>query len=277
MITINRIWTTLPFLIFVIAMGSAQNTAMTFNIRYDNPSDGENAWRKRRKEVVELIRDYNPDFLGLQEALPKQVAYLSQRLEDHQFIGYGRDGRDTRSEASPIFYNNQKFELLNQKQLWLSETPNEISKGWDAALNRIMVYGKFKNRESGDLFHIINTHFDHLGTEARLRSAELLITFLQEENLEDRKVILMGDFNAGPDDAPIRLLKRIVNDAQDIGQNVAAGPSGTFNGFDTTKPPLNRIDYIFTKNLEVRRYQIIALRRKNGLYPSDHFPVFIAF
>ena len=277
MMPLKKIWSTLPCLIFVITMGSGQNTAMTFNIRYDNPADSANAWNQRKPEVVELIRGYNPDFIGIQEALPKQVSYLSEHLEDHKFIGYGRDGLNTNSEASPIFYNSQKFELINHQQLWLSETPNEISRGWDAALNRILVYGAFRNKTSGTIFHVLNTHFDHQGVQARLHSAALIKDFILRENMRDQKIIVMGDMNAVAEDAPIQLLNEELTDSREVNDIEITGPEATFNNFDPDTPPKNRIDYIFIKNLEVKSYQCIDHKRTNGLYPSDHFPVFIAF
>ena len=277
MMTLKSIWTTLPCLIFVITMGSGQNTAMTFNIRYDNPADSANAWENRKAEVVALIKEYHPDFIGIQEALPNQVDYINTNLEDHGFIGYGRDGLNTNSEASPIFYDSQKFELLNHKQLWLSQTPNAISKGWDAALNRIMVYGGFRNKASGEIFHIINTHFDHQGVEARFNAAALILDFIQKENLIGEKVIVMGDFNATPDEETVQLLKKELMDARDVKDIEITGPAATFNGFNLDTPPSNRIDYIFVKDLQVKSYQCIDHKRTNGLYPSDHFPVWIAF
>lgn len=260
-----------------IATSQAQTTAMTFNIRYDNPSDGENAWEKRKPEVLALINSRQPDFLALQEVLPGQLGYLQEHLKGYQFIGYGRDGKNTDSEATPIFYNSSKFELVGQEVFWLSETPEEVSKGWDAALNRTTVYGKFRNVATGEVIHIINTHFDHQGKTARLRSAKLLSGFLESENLTDEKVILMGDFNASPDEAPIQMLNSQLTDAREVEGISVTGPKGTFNGFDTERSSFERIDYIFIKNLEVKAFECVDKKRTNGLYPSDHFPLLIKF
>lgn len=263
---------TLCCLCFISVPVLGQNSAMSFNIRYDNPDDGMNAWSNRKEEVVELIGKFHPDFIGIQEALPNQVNYISENLDGYEFIGHGRDGVNTDSEATPIFYNSEMFELVDQKIFWLSDTPDKISRGWDAALNRISVYGKFRNKKTEEVFHIINTHFDHQGETARLRSADLLTDFIRQQQLANEKIVLMGDLNATPDDPPIMALRK---DLQDAGEN--ENLKGTFTGFNTEVPATNRIDYIFVKNLEVKKYQCIDLKRKNGLYPSDHFPVYIEF
>ena len=37
---------------------------MSFNLRYDNPDDGWEAWGNRRDFVAALIKKYDPDLLG---------------------------------------------------------------------------------------------------------------------------------------------------------------------------------------------------------------------
>ena len=42
---------------------------MTFNIRYDEPRDGVNAWPNRKTKVADVIRFHKADLIGVQEAL----------------------------------------------------------------------------------------------------------------------------------------------------------------------------------------------------------------
>ncbi len=49
---------------------------MTFNIRYDNPGDGENGWVHRKDKVASMIRLHQADIAGLQEALKHQITSL---------------------------------------------------------------------------------------------------------------------------------------------------------------------------------------------------------
>ena len=261
---------------FLIESSShAQTKIMTFNIRYNTPNDGDNWWELRKDEVVESLKYYHPDFIGIQEAMPTQLKFIANNLVDYDYIGHGRDGIDTDSEAVPIFYNKTKYELLKTTVFWLSETPEIASKGWDAALNRIVVHGVFKNKITDQTIDIINTHFDHRGENARLKSAELLIDYVRKNNLTNRKIVLMGDLNCLPNDSPNKILEKEFESSY-VGKNYPVyGPIGTFNGFDNMVEVTKRIDYILTKNITVKSYRCIDDRRKNNLFLSDHFPIMI--
>lgn len=252
-----------------------QTTIMSYNIRYDNPKDGENWWEYRKDEVADLLNYYAPDLIGIQEALPNQTQFLQENLKNYDHIGHGRDGLNTVSEGTPIFYNKEKYELLGEELFWLSETPDKVSKGWDAQLNRIAVYGVFQNKKTKDTLFVFNTHFDHRGALARLRSAELLLEIISTKQLMDKNLIVMGDLNALPNDDPIKQLASALEDGRGNSDYPAYGPIGTFNEFDVSKILTDRIDYIFTKNLIVTSYRCIDDRRLNNLYPSDHLPVLI--
>jgi len=252
-----------------------QTAVMSFNIRYDSANDEENSWEFRKKEVVDLIKYYQPDFLGVQEAMPNQSEFLAENLGSYHFIGHGRDGKNTKSEGIPLFYNISKFELLSKEVFWLSETPKKVSKGWDAAYKRIVVYGVFRNKTTNDTVHIFNCHFDHRGKVARVQSAKLLLETINKKQLTAHNVIIMGDFNSLPTEAPIEILKQQFEDSYNALNYLVYGPIGTYNGFDVKSMLAKRIDYIFTKNLEVISYRNIDDKRKNNLWFSDHLPILI--
>ena len=262
-------------LISIFSTCFAQTSIMSYNIRYDNPKDGENWWELRKDEVNELLNYYRPDFIGIQEAMPNQIKYIEESLVNYNYIGHGRDGKNTASEGTPIFYNTSKYELLYEKIFWLSETPEKVSKGWDANLNRIAVYGVFISKTTKDTLNVFNTHFDHIGEFARIKSAELLLEIIELKQLSIKKLILMGDFNALPNKKPIKILKMQLNDSYGVGKYPVYGPIGTFNEFKTERILNDRIDYIFTKNIKVKSYRCIDDKRRNNLYPSDHLPILI--
>lgn len=245
---------------------------MSFNIRYDNINDKENQWDYRKQEVAKHILGNQPDFLGIQEGLYTQVSFLKEQLTFYKFIGKGRDDGKKKGEFSAIFYNSERFELLNTETFWLSKTPDSISKGWDAALPRIATYGYFKEKHTGKEVHVINTHFDHRGITARIESAKLIVKKIKQMDLLREKLILMGDLNANPDDTPIRIFSENLDDAKSISKSFN-GPEGTFNGFEKDMESTNRIDYIFTKNFKINRYQHLDAKRSNGLWVSDHHAV----
>jgi endonuclease/exonuclease/phosphatase family metal-dependent hydrolase len=253
-----------------------QMNIMTYNIRYNNPGDNENAWPNRIEKVSGLLQFHDPDIFGLQEALFEQINDVQKNLPEYEWFGVGRDDGEKAGEYSPIFFKKSKFILLQHGTFWLSETPKEPSKGWDAALNRIVTWGKFKSKVTGKQFIVFNTHFDHRGVEARKNSASLIRKKIEEMTYNNAlPAILTGDFNLTPDQEPILLIKKYLSDARDISQEPPYGPTGTFNGFKWDAPLKERIDYIFVNgNIKVLKYAILT-DSKDQHYPSDHLPVFV--
>ncbi len=251
---------------------------MTYNIRMDNPKDGENAWPNRKDNFVNQILFYAPDVLGIQEGLEHQVLFLDSHLKTYKYVGIGRgDAKENGvGEYSAIFYNIQNFKEQMSGTFWLSETPDKPSRGWDASLNRICTYILLKNKESGQKFWVFNTHFDHRGVEARKRSTELIIKKIEAINKDKLPVFLMGDFNLQPEEEPIQFLAKQLNDSKAISQLPPYGPIGTYNGFDACKNVNKRIDYVFASkdNITIKKYGVLA-DVNDVKYPSDHFPVFI--
>ena len=251
----------------------AQLKVMTYNIRYANENDGENSWSFRKDELTNQLQYHEPDIFGVQEALLSQLEYLEEHLLQYECLGVGRDGGE-KGEFSAIFYDSSKFEVLRKDTFWLSETPAEISKGWDAALNRICTYALFRNKENGQKFWVFNTHLDHVGVEARKQSVRLIHQKISELNKEDLPVILMGDLNLEPETEEMQFLLSNYEDTKETAEHVF-GPEGTFNNFEFDKPVTRRIDYIFTSgDINVEKYAVLS-DSKDLRYPSDHLPVMV--
>ena len=245
---------------------------MTYNIRLDVASDGDNAWPNRKDFLSTQVLFNSPDILGVQEAKPNQMADLKRALTAYKAIGVGRDGENI-GEFSAIFYNTEKLKVENENTFWLSETPNQISKGWDAAYPRICTYGLFTNLENNTKFWVFNTHLDHKGNEAQLQGVALIQDKIKALNINNLPVVLMGDFNAEPNTELITKLSQSMDDSKGLAK-VVFGSNGTFSGFKTEKLVTRRIDYIFVSktNIEVEKYGVLS-SLVDLKYPSDHFPV----
>lgn len=249
-------------------------TAITYNLRYDTPRDGINRWDNRKAWLADQLRFYEPAIFGIQEGLAHQVEYLDTALMDYRYVGVGRDDGAQKGEFSAIFFDTTRFVLLREATFWLSPTPFEPSKGWDAALPRVCTYALLLDRRSERPLWVFNTHFDHVGVEARAKSVELIIQRIQTLVPPDEPAILMGDLNLEPDSPPIQLLSRQLLDTHRAARLLRFGPEGTFNGFSFDQPAERRIDYIFIKPnmLRVDKYAVLT-DSKEQRYPSDHFPV----
>jgi endonuclease/exonuclease/phosphatase family metal-dependent hydrolase len=271
----NKLFLSLAMLLTLQGI-TAQTTTkvMTYNIRLDVESDGENRWDKRKDLLANQVRFYEPDFMGVQEALPQQMHYLDETLPAYDFIGVGRDDGKEKGEFSAIFYNKDKYKVVKQSTFWLSQTPEKPGLGWDAACNRVCTYGLFENLKTKKKIWVFNTHFDHIGTTARMESAKLILTKIKELNKEGYPFVLTGDFNLTEDNESIQRITAELNDTRKVAKLVY-GPDGTWNAFDFTKPAIERIDYIFIpkKNVTVTKYAILS-DNKNNRYYSDHLAVY---
>lgn len=258
----------------LVFSGGSQSSFMSFNIRYDNKGDMENSWDNRKEELAGMVKYYNPDLLGIQEGLYNQVMYLDEMLPEYDWIGKGRNDGKTKGEFSAIFYKKEKWENIFNTTIWLSETPDSVSKGWDAALERIATMGLFRNLKNKDTIFVINSHFDHIGNVARQKSAELILDKITKMGWNQYRGVVMGDVNSQPFEEPVLIFSKVLKDAFLVADSFT-GPVGTFNAFNILQLPDVRIDYIFTQNMNVLHCQHIDVRRNNNLYLSDHLPVFV--
>jgi endonuclease/exonuclease/phosphatase family metal-dependent hydrolase len=244
----------------------------TYNIRYNNPKDGVNAWPNRKENVKSLVRYHEFDIFGTQEGLIDQLNDLSE-MKEFARIGKGRDDGKEAGEHSAIFYKKDRFKILQSGDFWLSETPDKPGKGWDATCcNRICSWAKFKDQTTNKEFYFFSVHFDHQGVEARRQSGKLMVQKIKEI-AKDAPAICVGDLNSTPDTEQVQTIQTLLNDSYKVTAMPPYGPVGTFNSFKFDAPMDNRIDYIFvSKNIDVLKYAVLT-DAKEQRYPSDHQPV----
>jgi endonuclease/exonuclease/phosphatase family metal-dependent hydrolase len=244
----------------------------TYNLRMDTPNDGVNAWPNRKENVKALIRYHDFDIFGTQEGFVHQLKDLCE-MPEYAYTGAGRDDGKDSGEHSAIFYKTGRFKLLDSGNFWLSETPGQPGKGWDATCcNRICSWAKFKDANTKKAFYFFNVHFDHQGVVARRESGKLMLQKIKEiaGNLP---VIFTGDLNSTPETEQVQTIQTVLNDSYRITVLPPYGTVGTFNGFRFDAPLKDRIDYIFVSNhFSVSKYAVLtdAVEQR---YPSDHMPV----
>ena len=257
---------------------------MTFNVRVDVPSDGENAWSHRKEMVASTIRFHHADLVGIQEGLIGQVKDLAELLPMYSWVGVGRDDGKEAGEFTAIFYLKSRFEYRKGSTFWLSESPDRPGLGWDAACNRTVTWALFKDRIKNKEFYHFNTHLDHAGTIARKESAQLLLSSIQRI-AGSEPVIVTGDFNSEPESDVYQIMtqgsidhtKIELQDSEHESLFAHHGPHTTFNGFDLEKLKKDQrvIDYIFiTPHFDVINHGTLT-DTQDGRFPSDHFPVLV--
>lgn len=251
---------------------------ITFNVRFDNPSDSINAWTNRSAQVCNFINDEKPDILGMQEVLLSQYEILDSVLTDYSSVGVGRNDGARGGEMNPVFFRKDKFDMVRTITFWLSDNLNVPgSKGWGASLPRIVTWMELVDKNSHEHFFFFNTHFAHDSDSARIMSSRILLTEVVKI-AAGSPFIITGDFNMLPSSRGYAILTGpdesvpVLNDSYLISEKKPTGPSFTFNGF-SDKPGDGRIDYIFVKSgLKVLDHRTIEHKEK-GVYISDHWPV----
>ena len=257
------------------ACGSATSlSVITFNMRYDNPEDGQNNWRFRRERVAGVIKAQEVDVLGTQELLSNQFNDLSGLLTGYQGVGVGRlDGAESGAYCA-VFFRKDRFTLLDSGTFWLSETPEVVgSLGWDGACERIATWVVLRDRDGRELF-VIDTHLDHVGQVARDEGVSLLMKRIETLS-GGRPVILTGDFNSEPGSSVVAHVQKdgVLRDAKAIAQQ-RSGTDWSFSDFGQI-PEAERplLDYIFVSgDIEALRYEVLPDTFDGG-YVSDHAPV----
>ncbi|HEX9252599.1 MAG TPA: endonuclease/exonuclease/phosphatase family protein [Ignavibacteriaceae bacterium] len=267
-----------PLLFIFITLSTFAQTVdikvMTYNIRcgFCEDSSDVNNWSKRKYLVAYLIKNHNPDLIGLQEAEMFQVKELIEMLDEYDWYGVSREDGKEGGESTAILYKTKRFKLEEKYTIWLSETPELVSKGWDAAFKRTVTIAKLKDLQSKKEFYYLNTHFDHIGETARTESSRLIVKEINKYS-KDYPIILSGDFNYTSSSDGYKIITGKLFDSKSVSKKESLGGNITFNGFGKDIQPDNKIDFIFVNNkIEVLNH-LIDTTTFNGLYPSDHYPV----
>ena len=263
---------------------------LTYNIRYDNPEDGQDRWENRRRELVDEVLDIKPEIFGLQEALETQIfdvlSFLNEKENIYSWVGVGRDpnSNSNKNEYNPIFYNRNKFQLLNWGTYWLSDTPDVAgSRYQNAYLPRIVTWAQFQRitdegAENEKTFFFFNTHFSHTSTKERQLSSQLLLR-LVSNTAQLYPAILLGDFNCESDSEEYKILAQsYFKDAKTVAQNVVGSQLHSFTGFTVNSGNLvgmETIDYIFVSGFAVEHFEMPNHFRNNNRCISDHRCLFI--
>lgn len=243
---------------------------MSFNIRYGDL--GVYSAEDRYDDVENTIEKGHPDSIGLQEATPEWMAYLSTALEDYAYVGVGRDDGDNEGEYAAIFYLKDKYTAVDSGTFWLSETPETPSMGWGADCYRICTWAVLENNETGEKYVHINAHFDYANDEVRYNSSRLINEKAAE--YADMPVVYTADmnFNEGSDYYTSFVNEGILSDAK----HIAADTMDYMTYHD--RMPLthynNVIDFIMVNNnFDVNVYRVVTANDA-GHYVSDHFPLY---
>lgn len=172
--------------------------------------------------------------------------------------------------------------MLDSGCFWLSETPDKPSVGWDAKYPRICSWAQLQDRNTGNTLYFLNTHFDHVGKQARKESACMIVKWIRRHS-DCGETILVGDFNVDQRSESYRELVKtgFLTDSFEAAP-IRMAATGTVNGFDPQRWTGQRIDHVLvTRGIEVLRYGLLTnpywsvdcAGNREARLPSDHYPV----
>lgn len=243
----------------------------SYNIRCLTVFDrGEKSWFNRADLIIENILQIEPDIIGFQEVTSLQYSYLCEYMKNY---GSNITYRDNMlwSEGCPIFYNLNKYRLLDEKTFWLSETPSQMSKSWEAANYRICSYVILEEYESKREIAVFNTHLDHKSEKARKKGIELIKNEIMQ--LENTSIILLGDFNTTEGTETYLSIAEFMRDSKYEAESRAE--SNTYHNWGKQVEG-SPIDYIFISegDFVVKKYEVLS-KKSGNIYSSDHFPLYV--
>lgn len=244
---------------------SSDLTILTWNVLYgDEDGERSNNWMERKEAFAEIFRDHvNLDILCIQEALANQVRYFDNLLPFHNYVGVGRDDGRNAGEHCPIYYNYERFELLESETFWLSDTPDTPSQTWGNKLPRICTWARLRRLDSGQVLRVFNTHFPLVG-HARIKAATLIAELIPEID-QSEAVIFAGDLNCGPKSKPRNILNSVGLRNTDVKHD------STYHIFGYGLLSLDAI--MIGSRWLVQDGRVVRDKASSG-YPSDHFGVY---
>lgn len=252
--------------------GPGNIRVVSYNIRlsFASKADGDNGWEFRKDATLNMIEREQPTVFGLQEALPDQLAYIEAAFPQYKRIGVGRDDGIAAGECMAIYWFADEVELCDSGTFWLSETPDVVSRGWDAACNRTVTWAVFLDNASGKNFVYLNTHLDHMGEVARRESLKLIASWVDENVYPGEPVFIGGDFNSDVGSDIFQPLWDLgFESARDIAPET--DHKGSFNAWGAA-PSTVLLDHVLVRSCRPLNFKTLD-GDYGAPYISDHYPV----
>ena len=251
----------------------------SFNLRGVMDGDkGVRHWSHRKDIVARFIKQNDIDIIGTQESAIKQFPALNELLPEYAYLGESSLGKEDGRVINLVMYKKSRFKLIKGETLWLSSTPEKMSKILDSAEPRTLTYAHLIDNKTGKDFFAFSTHFDHIGEMARRQQAKILMD-LVAKIAGKKPFVIVGDFNARENSETINYLKSRAEiiDARVLSKAKPIDMPHTYHAFKgfpkKAENKFVRIDYIWvSKPSQALNYEV-SNYNENGVYPSDHFPI----
>lgn len=226
-------------------------------------------WQQRMTSIASWVKKNNLDILGTQEGLSEMLELLKKDLPDYKMVGKARSQDKEVAEHSALFINQNRYEVLNSGDFWLSKTPDVPgSRSWDSRYPRVCTWAELKDKKDNSRLFVFNAHYDHWGFYSRSQSTKIILERIKKI-AGDEKVIVMGDFNVGIGSSSIEAYAKHFLESRKSSQSQAKGRPRSFF--------LGTIDHIYVSpSMKVCSYEIMEPQSPNNQQLSDHLPVVVS-
>ncbi len=236
---------------------------LTWNVRRGKEGDRLGAnWEKRKQSFSHLLEAGDYDVLCFQEVLLEQLEFFQSILKDHECIATGRVDGKHEGEHCPVFFNRDRFELVDGGTFWLSSTPEEPSRGWEGLCRRICTWVELRDRARQMRFRVYNTHIE-VTPYAQYRGAEVVLDHISNVDIP---VILAGDMNCPGGWPGMRVFTKSGL------REVEASGALTYH---VAGKGIRCLDHILVGS----QWGVVEgglIKKKGGeVYPSDHFGLWV--
>ncbi len=226
------------------------------------------SFSKRSTAIKQMIQQYRPDIIGVQELNQQMLSDISALLNTYAIIGESRHSKYG-DEFCSILFQKEKFELLESRTLWLSNSPTIVgSKHPFSQFPRIVTYAYLKEKKTNKTFTFYNTHLDANFELVRNFQARALSKIIQDTQ-KGEYTILTGDFNCNSLSSAYQIIQTPFIDLVD--DSLGSTLRGSIGSIRYHHIP---IDHIFvSKTCKCIKVKKITSKFSN-MYPTDHFPVY---
>ncbi|MGM0458671.1 MAG: endonuclease/exonuclease/phosphatase family protein [Bacteroidota bacterium] len=243
-------------------------TLFSLNIWFDSEN-----WPARFALILEEIREYNPDIIGLQEVIQRHnLDNQAQQLADSLGYYYYFDSVDG-EEQDKRYGNAITSRYPIQETNFRALVPHNAY--------RKAVHAKIKvDSNFVDIYNIhLNNPIDP--TETRIDQIKDMHDFIGETSTSDL-IFVTGDFNAFPGWEEMSLMREQFIDVYPLFHEKHQEPEHSTLNFHLGHTK-RRIDYVFFARKRVPYLTaksadiILNSPDEDGNYPSDHFGVLAEF
>ncbi len=306
----------------VTPMAGDRNTYKIMGLNIMAPQMTPDTWTHRLEAVLKLLKDEQPDIVGVSELgnFVENQNQMELLLADEWFAanyGYYQSlgNKASGEEGMALFYKKDKLELVSAGVKYLTgdadsselsefeKEKNQYLHDYEVNYNaqhpdapvwysryypRKMVYGVFRDKQTGAEFAAVTTHLTHtvqeelvgvFSDQLRIEQAKAVLDLINSGTCFDPSIpfTVFGDMNAKTNDLAYNqfLGDEEMTDIRYASDIKPADTQGTYHSYDNGNV---FIDHMFMSKNDFYAHEYVISTKKyfsetanEEMFPSDHY------